>query len=165
MSKANLQATIILGIDPGYADLGYGVISCHNSGLKYLTCDNIQSNPKEKMPERLLCVSDALSQIMVKFKPDIVAIEKLFFFKNQKTAMNLAQSRGVVMLLTAKHKIPIVEFTPPQIKQSLTSHGQASKQQVAHMVMTLLNVKNLKKKDDAIDALATAICAAWNIKI
>lgn len=164
MSKSNKTSLIILGIDPGYADLGYGIISSQAGKLQYITCDNITSDAKKDLADRLLDIDQQIDRIIRRYKPGLIAIEKIFFFKNQKTVIDVAQSRGVILLRAAKGRIPIIEFTPPQIKQSLTSHGQATKQQVAHMVKILLKLQTLTKKDDAIDGLAIAICAAFHSK-
>ena len=159
--KKNTRGKIILGIDPGYADTGYGVISITKGALNYIACDTITTSSKDPFPERLLVLSTSIDTIIKEFNPSVLALEKIFFGKNLKTAVNVAQARGLIVMATAKYHIPLVEFTPLEVKQSLTSYGQATKDQVAHMVKVLLKLKTLSKKDDAIDALAIAICASF----
>jgi len=165
MPTSNKKREVIIGIDPGYADCGYGVIEKNGPSLSYITCDTIKSSSKLPFEQRLKTLHYELTRIIKKYKPHTLSIEKIFFFKNKKTVIDVAQSRGVVLLVAAEHNIPVVEYTPPQIKQSLTSHGQATKTQVEYMVKTLLNQQDLKKNDDAIDALAIAICASFRDQI
>lgn len=160
--KKTTREQIILGIDPGYADTGYGVITVTQGALGYVTCGTITTSSKDPYSERLLALSTSIDDIIKKFNPSLLALEKIFFAKNLKTAVNVAQARGLIVMATAKHRIPLVEFTPLEVKQSLTSYGQATKDQVAHMVKVLLKLKTLSKKDDAVDALAIAICASFH---
>lgn len=157
----NLKTTVILGIDPGIADTGFGVIRKELSGK--LTCiayGSIKTKAKTDLPSRLEILNQQLDLILNKYQPDFVSIEELFFCKNVKTALVVGQARGVALLTIAKHKLLIYEFTPLQVKQAVSTYGKASKLQVQKMVKLLLNLKELPKPDDAADALAIAICAS-----
>ena len=155
---------IILGIDPGYGLTGYGVIKV--SGNKYKTLDYgvIKTLVGEEFKDRLKYLHQDLEKIIKKYKPDLAAVEELFFFKNVKTAIKVGQARGVILLGLCLAGIPIVEFTPLQVKQAVSGYGQADKKQVQKMVKLLLNLEEIPKPDDAADALAIAICCANNIK-
>lgn len=158
--------TIILGIDPGIADTGYGVISEDNQdNIKCLDYGSIKTKANTDLAERLVIINEELTEIFKKYKPKLVAVEQLFFCKNVKTALIVGQARGVVMLTAKQNKISIVEFTPLQVKQAVAAYGQAPKMQVQKMVKLLLNLKELPKPDDAADALAVAICAAHSNKV
>jgi crossover junction endodeoxyribonuclease RuvC len=152
---------IILGIDPGLADTGYGVIRKEKDGkLICLEYGTIKTPAKEKLEVRLEIINLKLDKIIKKYKPKLIAVEELFFCKNVKTALAVGQARGVILLTTRKNKVPMVEATPLQVKQAVSAYGQASKLQVQKMVKLLLNLKELPKPDDAADALAIAISAA-----
>ena len=158
--------TLILGIDPGIADTGYGIIQKDKSNnLSCIDYGSIKTLAKIEMPERLEIINKELSKIIKKYKPNLIAVEQLFFCKNVKTALAVGQARGVVMLTARQNRIPTVEFTPLQVKQAVAAYGQASKLQVQKMVKLLLNLPELPKPDDAADALAIAICAANSVKI
>lgn len=146
----------ILGIDPGTGLLGFGVIE---SGLKPKMVDAgvVRTKVHQPEPERLLIIFDSLQEIVKSTKPDVVSVEKLFFARNVTTAMSVAQARGVVLLVAQRHNLPIFEYTPMQIKQSLTGYGKADKKQMQEMVRLLLNLKEIPKPDDAADALAAAL--------
>ncbi len=152
--------TTILGIDPGIADTGFGVISMKNGKLTCLDYGSIKTSAKLKLPERLQIINLELGKLIKKFRPDLIGIEELFFCKNVKTALVVGQARGVVVLTAKQNKVPAVEFTPLQVKQAVSTYGRASKEQVQKMVKLLLNLNQLPKPDDAADALAIAICAA-----
>jgi crossover junction endodeoxyribonuclease RuvC len=150
-----------MGIDPGIADTGFGVIRKNNQGdLKCIDYGTIRTQAKVAMAERLDKINKELTKIIIKYKPKLIAIEQLFFCKNVKTALTVGQARGVVMLTACQKKVPLVEFTPLQVKQAVSAYGRASKMQVQKMVKLLLNLKELPRPDDAADALAIAICAA-----
>lgn len=152
---------IILGIDPGLADVGYGIIEKDNRGK--LICREygvVKTLAKEELGKRLEIINKKLDKIIKKYKPGLVAVEQLFFCKNVKTALLVGQARGVILLTARQNKIPTVEFTPLQVKQAVSSYGQAGKLQVQKMVKILLNLSQLPGPDDAADALAIAICAA-----
>ncbi len=148
---------IVLGIDPGYAIIGYGVLDTSKSNM--LVDYGAIITPKEdSMPVRLENIDKSLKYLFEKFKPDVVAIEELFYFKNQKTVIQVAQARGVILLACQKYCGNIYEYTPLQIKQALTGQGRAEKAQVQFMVKAILGLDKIPKPDDAADALAVAIC-------
>lgn len=151
---------IILGIDPGIADTGYGTIKTDGHKLFCLSYGSIKTKAKTELGDRLEIINIELNKIIKKYKPNLIAVEQLFFCKNVKTALIVGQARGVILLTAKQNKIPTVEFTPLQVKQAVSSYGQAGKLQVQKMVKLLLNLKELPKPDDAADALAVAICAA-----
>ena len=153
---------IILGIDPGIADTGYGIIEIDKNSLRCLGYGSIKTTSNAELAERLLVLSNELNKIIKKYKPDLIAVEQLFFCKNVKTALMVGQARGVILLTGEQNKIPMVEFTPLQVKQAVAAYGQAGKMQVQKMVKILLNLDKLPRPDDAADALAVAICAANN---
>lgn len=152
---------VILGIDPGIADTGFGVIKKEKSGdLSCIDYGSIKTSAKLELAERLEILNRELDKLIKKYRPKLISVEQLFFCKNVKTALIVGHARGVVLLTARRNKILTVEFTPLQIKQAVSSYGQASKLQVQKMVKLLLNLKELPKPDDAADALAAAICAA-----
>ncbi len=155
---------IILGIDPGTATTGYGVIDCTKKKHTCLDYGVIQTSPKLNPGERLIQLNFDLEQIIKKHKPEIAVVESLFFFKNLKTAMPVSQARGIIVFTLAKKNIPIIECTPQQAKTAVTGYGKATKNQVQKMVQNLLNLEELPKPDDAADALAIAICGADKCK-
>ena len=148
---------IILGIDPGYAIVGYGVIDTNKPNL--VVDYGVITTPKEdSMPVRLEAIEKTLKYLFEKYKVDVVAIEELFYFKNQKTVIQVAQARGVIVLACQKYCGNIYEYTPLQIKQALTGQGRAEKKQVQYMVKAILGLDNIPQPDDAADALAVALC-------
>ena len=151
----------ILGIDPGTGRLGFGVIDAANGVLRLVDAGVITTPAYTPVSERLEDIFDSLTEIIATTKPDAVAIEKLFFARNVTTAMSVAEARGVALLTAQKAKLPVHEYTPLQIKQSMTGYGKADKKQVQEMVRLQLGLKVAPKPDDAADALAAAImCAA-----
>ena len=153
--------TIILGIDPGIADTGYGLIEKDKSGnLTCLDYGSIVTAAGIDLSKRLKAISKELAGLIEKYRPQMAAVEELFFCKNVKTALIVGQARGVVMLTISQNNIEVMEFTPLQVKQAVSAYGRASKLQVQKMVKLLLNLKELPCPDDAADALAVAICAA-----
>ncbi len=154
---------IILGIDPGTATTGFGIIK-KNAKLKLIEYGCIKTATNLTTAERLKELHNQLNLLIKKHKPDMVAVEDIFFFKNLKTVVKVSQARGVILLTAAKSKIPIFECTPLQVKQATTSYGRAEKIQVQKMVKILLNLKEIPKPDDAADALAAAICCAHTIR-
>lgn len=146
----------ILGIDPGTGLMGFGVI---DSGVKPRLVDAgvIRTKVHQAESERLHIIYDSLHEIFKLTQPAVVSVEKLFFARNVTTAMSVAQARGVVLLVAQQHGLPIFEYTPMQIKQSLTGYGKADKKQMQEMVRLLLNLKETPKPDDAADALAAAL--------
>ena len=151
---------IILGIDPGYAIVGYGVIEKVGSKTNVIDYGVITTHKDERMCDRLLKIADALEIIIDKYRPDCFALEELFFQNNQKTAINVAMARGVTLYIANKKlgSDCLYEYTPLQIKQALTGNGRAEKHQVQYMVKAILNLKSIPKPDDAADALAVALC-------
>lgn len=149
----------ILGIDPGLADTGYGLITVENHNITLLTYGSIATNKKDNTASRLILLEKTLQKIITTYQPSIIGIEQLFFCNNAKTIISVGQARGVIMLTAAKNKLLIKEFTPLQVKQGVTGYGQADKKQVQQMVKTILNLKQIPQPDDAADALAIAICA------
>ena len=150
---------IILGIDPGTATTGYGVIKKNKRNLKCLAFGTIKTNPSQSDGERLKNLQNQLNKLIKKYKPKLLTVEKIYFFKNIKTAIPVAQAKGTILLTAAKKKIPVYEFTPLQVKTAITGYGRAGKKQVQKMIKRLLNLKKLPK-DDAADALGVAICGA-----
>jgi crossover junction endodeoxyribonuclease RuvC len=156
------MARIILGLDPGIADTGYGIIKAEGSKLSCLAYGSIKTDSKEKLANRLESLFISLDKIIKKYQPDAASIEELFFNKNVKTALVVGQARGVIILALKLNKISMSEFTPGQVKQAVSSYGRASKNQVQNMVKMILKLKEIPKPDDAADALAIAICALNN---
>ena len=154
----------ILGIDPGTTRIGYGVIDAEGANLKYLSSGllKITSSDKEK---RLLELATEYEMLLKKEKPDLVSLEKLYFAKNVKTGMEVAQSRGVLIFLTKQNKIPLVEFSPSEVKMNVAGSGNADKSAVGKMVRLILKTDEIKGPDDVFDAVAIAIAAANNVKI
>lgn len=155
-----IKKIIILGIDPGIADTGFGVIKIEKNKSTCLGYGSIKTSAKLALADRLEIINLELVKLIKKYQPNLIAIEELFFCKNAKSALIVGQARGVVVLTAKQNKIPAVEFTPLQVKQAVSTYGHASKEQVQKMVKLLLNLKELPKPDDAADALAIAICAA-----
>lgn len=148
----------ILGIDPGYAILGYGIIDMNGNSFTPSTFGSIETEAGVPMPERLKCIYSQLMEIIAEYRPEQAAIEELFFNTNVKTAINVGQARGVAILACVNSGVSIAEYTPLQIKQALVGYGRAEKSQVQMMVKTILNLKAVPKPDDTADALAAAIC-------
>lgn len=150
----------ILGIDPGYAIVGFGAIEFANSKSKLLKYGAITTPAHTPPHERLCTIYDDLNELLDIIKPDAVAIEELFFNTNSKTAIMVGQARGVIVLACAKRYIPIFEYTPLQVKQAVVGYGRAEKQQVMELTKTILGLSAVPKPDDAADALAIALCHA-----
>ena len=155
---------IILGIDPGTTMVGFGLIEKNKDKVIFKKAGLLEINSKSSEIEKLVKQRLALQKIIKLHKPDAAAVEKLFFFKNAKTAMPVAQARGVVIETLAEAKIPIYEYTPLQVKQAVSAYGRASKKQVQKMIRLLLNLNEEPKPDDVADALAIAICCANSIR-
>lgn len=160
----------ILGIDPGTATTGWAVIELpgrivkNQNVPKVIGCGVISTKAKTPDAERLEIIFDSVCDIISKEKPDFVAVEQLFFFKNQKTVMTVSQSRGAIILAIVKSKTPLFEYTPLQVKQAITGYGRADKHQIQEMVRMMLGLKKIPKPDDAADALAIALCCAQSNK-
>lgn len=147
----------ILGIDPGIADTGYGIISQNTGTLTSVCYGSITTPSTVSMADRLVSLEHDLEFIITQYQPQLVAIEKLFFNRNVTTALIVGQARGVVLLVCGRHQLPIIELTPSQVKQSISGYGKADKRQVQMMVKIILNLPELPRPDDAADALAIAI--------
>ncbi len=157
-SKVNMAVKIILGIDPGIADTGYGVIRADGSKITCLAYGSIKTSAQEDLITRLEILHLELDKIIKKYKPDLAAIEQLFFNKNVRTALIVGQARGVALLTLKQNRLMIVDYTPSQVKAAVSAYGKASKLQVQKMVKLILNLQELPQPDDAADALAIAIC-------
>ena len=151
----------ILGIDPGSAITGYALLDFYNGNISLHTSGSIQTKKNSKT--RLLELFDDMNSIIETYKPDFASIEKLFFFKNQKTIIDVAQSRGVILTALEKNSVPFYEYTPLEVKQILTGYGRADKKEVEQMVKFALNNIELPKLDDTVDAIAIAIAHTRNI--
>ena len=151
---------IVLGIDPGYAILGYGVVETRGPALRALDCGVIETTADMPFPERLERLYAGTRQLVAKFRPEHVAFEELFFCRNVTTAIQVGAGRGVSLLAAQQSGLPLYEYTPMQIKLAVTGNGHADKQQVQNMVRALLCLNCIPKPDDAADALAVAICHA-----
>ena len=152
---------LILVIDPGIATTGYGVCSFDNARLKYLDCGVIETAKGQRVEARLRHVHDSVVGLIRRHRPDALAIEELFYYNNQKTVINVAQARGVVLLAAEENGIPVFEYTPLQVKQSVVGYGKAEKRQVQEMVRILFSLPGIPKPDDAADALAIAACHGY----
>lgn len=155
---------IILGIDPGFAIVGYSVIEYKGSNYKPLEYGAITTDSKMLFPDRIKIIYDELIKIIDQYHPQDMAIEELFFNKNVKTAIKVGQARGVEILAGINKGLNIYEYTPLQIKQATVGYGRAEKHQVQEMVKMLLNLKEVPKPDDVADALAVAICHGSSLK-
>ncbi len=153
----------IMGIDPGFAIMGYGLVDM--VGNRFVPCvyGAITTDKDMEMPHRLKHIYCRLMEIIDEFRPDAVAIEELFFNKNAKTAISVGQARGVAILACANSGLDIYEYTPLQIKQGLIGYGRADKKQIQFMVKAILNLSEMPKQDDTADALAAAICHGHSV--
>jgi len=154
---------IILGIDPGIARTGYGVIQTSQKkslDLQHQAHGCITTDPSSEKGARLVSLEKQLSGVLKKYQPDAMAVETLFFFKNLKTVMPVSEARGVILLTGAKKKIPLYEFSPLQVKMTITGYGRAEKKQMQRMVQELLGLQEIPKPDDAADGLALAVTCA-----
>ncbi|MBQ9688649.1 crossover junction endodeoxyribonuclease RuvC [bacterium] len=148
----------ILGLDPGMAIVGYSVLDFDGESFQLLHSGAITTESNKKDSERLLEIFEDMCTIIEKYKPDAASIEKLFFFKNQKTVIPVAEARGVILMALEKYGVPVSEYTPLEVKQILTGYGRAEKKEVEQMVKVILEVDTLPKLDDTVDSIAIAIC-------
>jgi len=153
---------IILGIDPGTATTGYGVIKKEGSVLTVLEYGCIRTEANQDLKIRLRIIEEDLIEIIESFKPDVASVEQLFFCNNAKTALAVGHARGVILLTLEKSGMPVYEYTPLQVKQAVSGYGKASKKQIQEMVKILLKMKEIPRPDDAADALAIAMCHLQN---
>jgi crossover junction endodeoxyribonuclease RuvC len=151
---------IILGVDPGTATTGYGVVEKSGSAVSYVACGAIVTCKSLSMPDRLHAIYDRLNQLLDEYEPDVIATEQLFFGNNVTTAIQVGRTAGLVLLTAAQRGLPWVEYRPVEVKMAVVGYGAAEKKQVQFMVQQLLKLDKLPKPDDAADALAIAICHA-----
>ena len=152
---------LALGIDPGTAICGYGFVEQTQGKIFAKNFGAITTNPKMRMQDRLLKIYDELTNLIKKFQPEVIGVEKLFFGRNSTTAVPVGQARGIVLLCAAQNNLDLVEITPNEVKMSITGYGGADKKQVIYMVTKVLNLSEPPKPDDTADALAIAIAAAY----
>jgi len=158
------MAKIILGLDPGIADTGYGVISDDGGKISCLAYGSIKTSPKDDLITRLESLYCQLSGVIKEYKPEVAAVEELFFSKNVKTALTVGHARGVILLTLKQNNLKMYEFKPSQVKQAVACYGAADKKQIQKMVQILLKLKEIPQPDDAADALAIAMCALNSYK-
>ena len=151
---------IVLGIDPGTAQTGYGIVERTGSQLRALDYGALETPATLELPQRLLIIQDGLAELIETHRPDLVAVERLFFNRNVQTALAVGQARGVALLTAARYSLPVHEYGPSEVKIAVTGYGRAEKGQVQRMVQTVLGLAVLPRPDDAADALAIAICLA-----
>ena len=149
---------LVLGIDPGLAITGYAIVEEEGSSLRLITAGVVRTPAKTPPPQRLHTIYAGLQEIAQEFQPDAAAVEELFFSRNVRTAISVAQARGVALLALFDAGLRIAEYTPMQVKQAVTGYGNADKRQVQEMVRMLLNLNEIPRPDDAADAIAVAIC-------
>lgn len=151
---------VILGIDPGLAIVGWGVIEYQNAKFRTIAFGSIETPAGMRTEERLKAIHDGMNELFRKYRPDAMSVEELFFTKNITTGIRVAEARGIILLSAEEHNVPIHEYTPMQVKQAVVGYGKAEKKQVMTMVTMLLGLKEVPKPDDTADALAIAICHA-----
>ena len=154
----------ILGIDPGFAITGYSVIDYIGNKFKLITAGAIETKAGLSFPIRLNKIYEDLNQIIEEYKPEAMAVEELFFNNNIKTGINVAQARGIVLVVGYRNGIPTFEYTPLQVKQAVVGYGRAEKKQVQKMVQSILKVEKVPKLDDITDSMAIAICHAHSCR-
>ena len=161
---AVLKKIRILGIDPGYAIVGFGVLDYDGVNFSPIEYGAVLTEAGVPFPERLRAIHEDIEFIFNKFKPDCMAIERLYFTTNQKTAIDVAQARGITVLSAAIRNVPVSEYTPLQVKMSVTGYGKAEKKQVMEMTKSILGLAQIPKPDDAADALAIAVCHGHTVR-
>jgi len=149
---------IIIGIDPGLATVGFGVIRTENREITPVSYGCIRTSADKQTPQRLLEIFAEIKSLFEKYKPDVIAVEKLFFSKNVTNALSVSEARGVIFLAAQQQDIPILEYTPNQVKQAITGSGRADKKQMQAMIKRLLNLDEIPEPDDAADGLSIALC-------
>ena len=148
----------ILGIDPGYAILGYGLVEQTGNKYSYIDCGVLTTDADQTIPERLKVIYSRLMELIAEFEPDVAAVEEIFFNTNAKTAIHVGEARGAAILACSNSGLQVYEYTPLQIKQALSGYGRAEKVQIQQITKSILGLKEVPKPDDAADALAAAIC-------
>lgn len=156
---------ILIGIDPGTATTGYGVIEKHGDRVKYIACGVISTPSTDEAHIRLKTIYDQFNALLDQYQPDTVATERLFFTNNVTTGIPVGRALGVILLAIAQRGLPWTEYTPTQVKSAVVGVGRAEKKQVQFMVTRLLNLAEVPKPDDAADALAVAICHAHSVRL
>jgi crossover junction endodeoxyribonuclease RuvC len=151
---------IVLGIDPGTAALGYGIVEATRDRLREVDHGVLETSPDTALPERLLAIHRFVDELIASFSPAVIAVERLFFSRNVQTAFGVGQARGVVLLAAAQGGVPVVEATPNEVKSAIAGYGAADKEQVQRMVQVVLGMTSVPRPDDAADALAIAVWAA-----
>lgn len=155
---------VILGIDPGYAIVGYGLVEYVGNRFRVFDYGSIQTKAGMPTNERLKIIYDSMTELIAKHRPDAMAVEELFFNTNSKTAIVVAEARGIILLSAINAGLEIAEYTPLQVKQAVTGYGRADKNQVQQMTKALLGLDRVPKPDDTADALAIAICHAHSAR-
>ena len=156
---------IILGIDPGIGRCGWAIINSKSSIINSEAFGCIETEANSEITSRLLIISNEIESLIEKYKPDVLAIEELFFNTNSKTAFVVGQARGVILLAAAKKSVPVAIYTPLQVKMAVTGYGRADKNQIGQMVKVILKLEKIPKLDDTSDALAVAIAHAFSSKV
>ena len=156
---------IVLGIDPGLVQTGYGLIKVGSKNNQVIDYGTISSSSKDKLASRLLAIYDDLLSVINEYKPSVMAIEEVFYGKNVKSALLLGHARGVSMICAAKYNIPVFEYSARKVKQSITGNGNAHKSQIKFMIMKELNLKQFNAPIDASDALAIALCHIYQVRL
>ena len=151
---------VILGIDPGFAIVGFGVLEAERGTTRLIRCGTITTPAGQPLPARLLQISNDMSELLTVFQPDAMAVEELYFNNNVTTGIGVAQARGVILMPAAKLGVHIFEYTPSQVKQAVVGYGKAEKRQVMDMTKRILHLSAVPKPDDAADAVAIALCHA-----
>lgn len=154
----NKKARVCLGIDPGVASVGWGIAKKEKDKVTVYRQGCIRTNKTLPLEKRLELIYQAIKKIIKKYHPQTIAVEQLFFFKNVKSAISVSQARGVILLAIQEAKLPLKEFTPLEVKQTICGYGRADKQQIQKMIKIILKLEKLPKPDDIADALAIAIC-------
>jgi crossover junction endodeoxyribonuclease RuvC len=149
---------IVMGIDPGLATVGFGVIRAEKNTITPLSFGCIRTSVEKQSPERLLEIYNEINALFEKYAPGVIAVEKLFFNKNVTNAMSVSEARGVIFLAAQQKNIPIFEYTPNQVKQAITGSGRADKRQMQEMIKKLLDLNEIPEPDDAADGLSIALC-------
>ena len=151
----------IIGIDPGYAIIGYGIVDYNNSAFNVVNYGAITTKANTPFEARLEIIYKDMCELLETFKPEFLSIEKLFFNTNATTAIDVAQARGVIVLAAQKYGVKVFEYTPLQVKQAVTGYGRAEKNQIMEMTRKMLSLSKMPKPDDTADALALAVCHAY----
>lgn len=160
-----MQTLRILGLDPGTATTGYGVVDKIGASPKMVDYGAILTSPKKSIPQRLIDIYNDLNKIIDQYQPDVIVMERLFFAKNQTTAIAVGKACGVMQFAAAQRGLTVVEYTPMEVKQAVVGYGGAEKKQIQFMIQRILNLRELPKPDDAADALALAVCHAHSEKL